>query len=362
MPGRDLFRARPPGGGRPSYHRTRDDAEAWLQRRLGRAEADFDPDRSLAEYVNHWFAIRAPPWSPDTAETYRYQLAHLTSIGTVPLRAVRADHLERVKADLLTGGLSRRRTADVVTLARRALRDAVTWEILERSRWESVVCPIGPRPEPEGYDVREARALLDACARHRFGHAFALALDAGLRWGELVIVQWADVDLEAGILRVRLARKRCNRIDEPKWGKQRTVDLALSLPLLRAARKRMPAARYILDHAGRPYHPHTVRLAWRPLLASTTLVDPDGSSVALRYLSPHRALRATSATLRLAAGEPLPDVAADLGHASTATTARYLAPAARRRREGAVALAGMLGGTFAATDVATDSDALSGSG
>jgi integrase len=75
----------------------------------------------------------------------------------------------------------------------------------------------------------EARHLLDAACGDRLEALYVLAVSTGMREGELLGLKWADVDLEAGALRVRRTLTRSGgkvSLGEPKTKKsRRTVRL-----------------------------------------------------------------------------------------------------------------------------------------
>ncbi|WP_437819403.1 tyrosine-type recombinase/integrase [Sorangium sp. So ce1078] len=68
--------------------------------------------------------------------------------------------------------------------------------------------------------------------------AFSLAVDAGLRSGEIKALRWSDVDLAQGILVVRLSRSK-GELSTPKSGHERVVPLAPQLlAVLQAVEKK----------------------------------------------------------------------------------------------------------------------------
>ena len=75
----------------------------------------------------------------------------------------------------------------------------------------------------------EARGLLEAASGDRLETLYVLAVSTGMREGELLGLRWADIDLEAGALRVRRTLTRRGgkvTLGEPKTKKsRRTVRL-----------------------------------------------------------------------------------------------------------------------------------------
>ena len=70
----------------------------------------------------------------------------------------------------------------------------------------------------------EARRLLEAARDDRLEALYVLAIATGLRQGELLALNWEDVDLERGVLRVRRTLTRTGgkvSLGEPKTKKSR---------------------------------------------------------------------------------------------------------------------------------------------
>ncbi|GAA1778077.1 tyrosine-type recombinase/integrase [Luedemannella helvata] len=83
-----------------------------------------------------------------------------------------------------------------------ALGDGVREDLLGRNVAAAVRLPTA-RTNFHPFTVGEARKYLFAAAYHRHGPLFELALRCGLRQGELLGLQWDDIDLDAGHLSVR---------------------------------------------------------------------------------------------------------------------------------------------------------------
>jgi integrase len=162
------------------------------------------------------------------------------------------------------------------------------------------------RPVP-ALALKEQDALLDAC-EERLREYVLLGLDTGCRQGELLALEWKDVDLIRGELTVRKA----------KGGKTRIV------PLTNRLRRRLVELRAIHREEGHAHDrvlfmlPRTWngRLRARFKKAAAVVGYPD--------LRPHD-LRHCCAVNLVRAGVPLPDVGKWLGHesGSISVTMRY---------------------------------------
>lgn len=187
--------------------------------------------------------------------------------------------------------------------------------------------PRSPKTEPRHWAPLQAAAFVDATRQDRLHALYVVALNVGLRRGELAGLQWGDVDLDAATLTVTHNRTtRGYEVVEstPKTRQgRRTVELDPGVvDVLRTHRKRQLEERMAWgeawageDHVfsredGSALHPQTI--AWHLQEAATAAGVP--------WIGVH-GLRHTCGVLLLAAGVPLKVVSERLGHTSTTFTA-----------------------------------------
>ena len=152
------------------------------------------------------------------------------------------------------------------------------------------------------------RSLLDATRAPHVRLAVALLLGTAARVGAVLDLTWDRVDLERGVINLRL--------DDAITRKRRAV-----LPMNRTTRAALETAHeaalsgYVIEHAGRQVK--SIRNGF------TSAVERAG----LGHVRIHD-LRHTAAVTMLGAGVPLDQVAQVLGHSNTAVTfstyGRYL--------------------------------------
>jgi integrase len=125
------------------------------------------------------------------------------TIGNVKLDRLNGLQVQSVYGRKLGAGLSPRSVEIVHTTLHKALKQAVRWTLIPRNVAEATTPPRPARKEIMPLSREQARALLEA-ARGDALHAFyVLAVTTGMRNGELLALQWKDVDLEDRTLRVR---------------------------------------------------------------------------------------------------------------------------------------------------------------
>lgn len=181
-----------------------------------------------------------------------------------------------------------------------------------------------PAREPDPF-TREERRILEEVYREHFPDHYPLIVTAfrtGLRMGELAGLQWGDIDFHH-----RTARIQRNvvhgRITTPKTRSGRrdvrlTNQVLTELQKLRKKRKEealrkgwqsVPEWVFCNEH-GNPLDPDNFRKrVWNPAMEKS----------GLRRRTPHD-MRHTYATLRLSKGDPLAEVAKEMGHSSAHIT------------------------------------------
>ena len=243
--------------------------------------------------------------------------------------------------------------AGVASAARRAYRErlrqvfryAVTKRLLPLSPADSLDVPKHePRPR-HAWERAEVAAFLETARENRLYPMFYLALATGLRVGELLALQWGDVDIAAGTLTVRhtwAPGPDGHRLSPPKTAKSlRTIPLAQdALEVLAAWRESSgpegqiaPVDGFVFP--GEPGAPISDSTVARELLALAT-------EAGVPRITMH-GLRHTYATLALRAGVPVQVLSERLGHSRTAITMDvYVKVLAEQREAAALTIAALL--------------------
>ena len=102
----------------------------------------------------------------------------------------------------LEAGLSPRSAEIVHATLHKVLKQAVAWTLIPRNVAEAATppCPVGTEIKPLSRE--QVRSLLEAAKDDRLHAFYVLAVTTGMRNGELLGLQWKDVDLEDHTLRV----------------------------------------------------------------------------------------------------------------------------------------------------------------
>ena len=340
--------------------RTKKEAENGLTEALERRRTGTwgEPGRqTMDEYLTTWLDATSASLRPKTVYTYRSLLRNwvLPHIGHIRLAAITPADLASLYAKLLTsgrnineGGLSPTSVRLAHTVISHALKDAVRWGLLPRNPAQVVDPPRRNQPEMAVWSADEARTFLAHVAEDRHYAMWALFLATGMRRGEVLGLQWPDIDLADGTVSVRRTRGLVGRdvmVAEPKTPRsRRLISLdPITLAALKEWRRRQaeellaigarPGERWVwTDEVGEPVYPRHVSERFREL------ADASG----LPRVTLH-GLRHTSATLSLAAGIHPKIVSGRLGHSTIATTLDIYSHALREiESDAATKVAGLL--------------------
>lgn len=295
---------------------------------------------TLAGFVERWLAATAAGVRPSTHRRYAQLLrVHvLPTLGRKRLDALRPDDVQAVLGRLLLAPargkpgatLSPRTVRHVHTVLHTALAAAVKWGDVARNVADLVDPPRVSKPESYTPTPAECARLIAAAAGDSLAALVGLAVYTGARQGELLGLQWGDVDFDKGTLAIRRSLMQPPHGGVPEYGPPKTERSRRTLTLppealaaLRQQRSRQLEQRMLVgpeyrDYGlifatalGTPYIARNVGRTWKRLLAAAGL--PPG----VRFHD----LRHAAATNSLQANIPLKVVSERLGHSTLAITA-----------------------------------------
>lgn len=153
----------------------------------------------------------------------------------------------------------------------------------------------------------DLEAVAEDAASPALRDLFLMALDSGLRRGELLALRWAEVDLETATVRVR-----CDAEWKPKSKRSRVVGVSNRAVAILQRRVDLGGMGPWQDEVGEPlYRPMSVSQAWRRLARRRGV------------LASLKDLRHAHATDLMERGAHIREVQSQLGHRSVTTTERY---------------------------------------
>jgi len=296
---------------------------AEVQTRLGRGDPMVRSRRTFADVGEEWLAaqthLRRRTHSLYTTALRRHLVPRL---GTMRITEVDEDAIARVVAELQASGLSGWTVQGILTPLGRILNHAARRGLIPdnpMSRLERRERPRVERREMRILNSEEIDAVLQM-ATPAYRNVLATAVFTGLRQSELLGLTWADIDLDAGIIRVRRQLDRGGGYSEPKTPRSKR-DVVLMPSLVKLLREHKLASAYssptnpvFVTRTGRPLYYRNLIRALRLALAKAGL-DGDGQP-RLRFHD----LRHRAATLLLAEGVPARVVMDVLGHSQISVT------------------------------------------
>jgi len=332
LTGRERRRWHPAGASRL-------DAEALaanLEHEAGNAGTDARSSGSVTLrrfLVDDWLPAKRLALRPTTWGRYAWMTNHYVTpaLGEVPLRRLRAEHLEGLYRELLErgrargGGLSPKTVVEVHSMIRSALRSAVRKRYLRVNVADNAVAPRVrsiSRSVMRSWTAEQLRAFLTVARSHRLFPALYLAATTGMRRGEVCGLLWSDVDLSAERLSVNralhLASGQLVEVPVKTRTSRRSIDLdAHTVEILRVWQEEQQRAGHSKQVDGPVFTAVSGKRLNPDTLTQTFDRLSDGSSAPRIRLHD---LRHTHATLLIAAGIPVKVVSERLGHASPAFT------------------------------------------
>ncbi len=248
----------------------------------------------------------------------------LPLLGTKRLDAIGNEDIQKLKGAL--DQKAAKTVNNILSVLNTLLRVAVEWEIIER-----MPCTVKllrtSTTEAAFHEYKEYARLIEAARSvdERAHLAVLLGGDAGLRCGEIMALEWTDIDLDRQRLRVERSEWK-GRVTDPKGGRSRLVPLTSRLAEALRAHRHLQGHRVLCDEDGQPLSQKVVQLLVRRSAERANLAEK-GVHILRHTFCSHLAMR----------GAPPRAIQELAGHKNLSTTERYmhLSPAAI---EGAIRL------------------------
>lgn len=334
--------------------RAKTKSEALRKMAKVRAEVDAglpvaDRNQTVSGYLAWWSENVLPGTVRETtADGYRWVLRRYVEphVGCRRLVELGPEHVLAMLRELEKEGLADNTRRQARSVLRRALGDAIRYDLVARNVAESVKAPPkNSSKSKEVFTIEETRRLIDEAQGQDIELAILIALTLGARRGEILGLKWKDIDVEEMTVDIQRTLKRRNHhglvLDEPKTSAgRRKLPLTEGLVTsIRSHRRRQNEDRLVAGVAwqdedfvftttvGTPTDPRNFERKWKNLCAKAGVPNYNFHTT-----------RHTAATTMLNAGVPLESITKVLGHSSVATTADlYAKPSAETIRD-AVAL------------------------
>lgn len=310
---------------------------AEVLRKLTKAKQDVygglqlaEGQETLAQYLRRWLEMVEHDLKPGTLRTYRKQVRYITSgLRGVRLKLLTPQQVKLFYSQQVKRGLSPTTVNHIHGVLHKALEDALKMGLVQQNASDRVSPPRRADHEMITLSEDQARALLEAAQGERFEVLFWLALQTGMRQGELLGLRWPDVELDRASLVVRSSVQKIGKaftLGEPKTAHSRRR-IALSASMVEHLKSHRTNQKAEKVKAGPAWKEH--ELVFPNIYGGVMVPDNLAKRIFKRLLRKaalpdmrFHDLRHTAATLLLARGENPKVVSEMLGHADISITLR----------------------------------------
>lgn len=294
---------------------------------------------TFRDFAMQWFHEYAPlRLKEKTIERYKqFQERVYDAIGDIPINRITARHIQdfivrlnSIGANKKTGQqLSPKTIKNYVSFISVIFEYAIRMGMLSENPCKAVVLPSQKYIEHSCYSLEEAKTFLKclSSAPTKYKAFFTLAIYGGLRRGELLGLEWKDIDFSTGTIQiVRTALHTTQKgyyTDTPKTKySQRSLKLPkIVIDVIQEHKKKQEVQK---TKAGEKWHENDrLFTTWNglPMNCETPYnwLKKFCKRNGLRFVNVH-SFRHLSASLLINSGVDVKTVSAYLGHSQTSTT------------------------------------------
>ena len=296
----------------------------------------------LSEFAKTWFRDYCMKnLAPKTQNSYKNHIEKriIPALGYIDINKLRPQHIMKFMDDLKENGvrmdgregpLSGSSILYCFRVLSSMLQDAVQWQVIANNPCSRVKPPRVDHTEinllNEADTVRMMEYLEEEPLKYRM--IVMLAIDSGLRLGELMGLKWTDIDFEKETINVTKSNQALSgkgvftKDPKNKSSVRRIAVSGSSIALLKRYKREQVEQKFML--ANKWVDEGWIFTKWNGLPMFPTTPSQWFRRFLVRRGFPHmrfHALRHLSATLLIAFGIPLKNVSSRLGHADIRTTA-----------------------------------------
>ena len=329
-----------------------------LKEQCGRTTDRLKPDMPFGDWMDFWYQnFSKPKIRQTTMECYENRIYNhiIPEIGKIPLCKLTQNDLQQFYARLKKGGrrrlvdyygegLSDRMVRSCHTTCRTALEKAVTEGLITTN--PAIGCRLPPKKAKEMQVLTqdEIKRFLIQAQDEGYYELFLLELTTGMRRGEILGLQWKDVNFATGELHIKrqvVKKGAQTQITKPKTKSSiRTILLPPGMVENLAELKKTATCDWVFPSPvkeGEPRNPDSLYGRFQKILKRAQCKK-------VRFHD----LRHTFATMALENGMDIKTLSAMIGHISAETTLNiYSHITDTMQRQAAVKIDRKIGGTDA---------------
>ena len=188
-------------------------------------------DMTLDEWFEIWMETCKNNCRDTTRQTYRVSYNRIKeSLGWRKLSGLNLIVMQQAINELKSDA-SRKDTKKLLV---DMLNKAVDSDLLHKNvakQINTVVSKDSKPEEPRVLTIEETDLFLEAASHYRYFNAFSLALETGMRIGEIIGLKWSDIDFKKRILKVERSMEYRYKVGEWRVGEPKSKSGFRTIPL-----------------------------------------------------------------------------------------------------------------------------------
>ena len=260
---------------------------------------------------------------PSTLSSYYYKLRKyiLPKIKDIPLNELTLDTGKCLLKDLQKQ-LARSTVQVIFRILNKCLNRAKKKGKINANPFSELIIPKAKQSKIRALTLKEQRKMMSVASHEKKGYGIPalLALQSGMRIGEIAALQWSDIDFDTNLISVAHTYQRIPAIKEFKKTRLiftdskteasvRVIPISIELKNLLLKHRKHSKGNFVFSTKGKPCEPRLLTYHFHRIREKAKLVT----------IHFHQ-LRHTFATRCLEANKDISSVSALLGHASTQMT------------------------------------------
>jgi integrase len=295
--------------------RTANNVAKEIRERLAKGEMGMVKEKppTLSAYGREMLDSSLNGWSDATVDLYKatYRLHIKPPLGHRRLDDIKKRHVKTLITNLKAKGLAASTVETALKVLRIILNHAVEDEYIAANPCDKMNKYCGGKTKKVNQlDAEETQQFVEGASHLPlvFNALFVVKVRTGLRIGEIMAIEWSDVDLNERTININKQwdYKR-KEIRPPKNGSSRIVRLTpMTVEILKQLHKEGNGTELVFPNE------HGNYLTYKAVRLALLRIAPKPISL--------HGLRHTYATLRLAKGDNIVDVSKQLGHKNITVT------------------------------------------
>ena len=263
---------------------------------------------TLSKFVVEFLNYSLSTHSPKTQRCFKISFREFIRIvGDKPLKIIGIRDIEKFLALKKSEATERTARTYFVTLAS-AFQSAVRWKYLQSNPFRLVDKPKLPEIQPAYFSRTDFQNLMKYTEKKEFQSLYMFAVSTGMRLGEILALQWTDVDFVRCVIEVRNSNSFTT-----KTKKNRTIPISEQLKTVLKERMKSASCELVFHRDTRKFSEEYVSKSFKKTVRRSGLSDN------LHFHS----LRHTFASWLVQDGVSLYEVQKLLGHSNIAVTQVY---------------------------------------